>query len=50
MTKQQWKVFCDFKDVFKCEVEKWRAENPELTDLQKKAAHANRYGRCYRSF
>ncbi len=38
MTKEQWKVFCDFKDAFKSEVEKWKSMAPELKDLQQKAA------------
>ena len=38
MTEEQWKYFCDFKKVFKNKVEEWRAQAPELNELQREAA------------
>ena len=38
MTEQQWNSFCDFKEDFKRQVAAWKAQIPELTQLQKEAA------------
>ena len=38
MTEEQWKYFCDFKKVFKNKVEEWRAQAPELNELQREVA------------
>ena len=40
MNNNQWKVFCDFRNEFKQKVFEWKAQVPELRDLQKKAALA----------
>ena len=40
MTEQQWKIFCDFKEDLKKQVELWSSVAPELKDLQKSAALA----------
>lgn len=37
MNKNQWKIFCDFRDDFKAQVELWKSSAPELSDLQKLA-------------
>ena len=39
MTEGQWNCFCDFKDALKNQIEKWTKSAPELTELQRKAAH-----------
>ena len=38
MTEKQWKSLNEFREAFKCQVEKWKNAFPELTELQKKAA------------
>ena len=37
MNKQQWNVFCSFRQEFKDKVEQWKAAAPELSELQKEA-------------
>lgn len=40
MTNEQWKIFCDFKDDLKQQVQIWSELAPELKELQKSAAKA----------
>ncbi len=40
MTEQQWKIFCDFKEELKKQVQVWCDLAPELRELQRAAAIA----------
>lgn len=40
MTEQQWKIFCDFKEELKQQIQVWSDLAPELGELQKAAAEA----------
>lgn len=40
MTENQWKIFCDFKEELKKQVQVWKDMAPELKELQKAAAVA----------
>lgn len=40
MTENQWKVFCNFKNELKAQIEIWSKVAPELGELQKRAAQA----------
>lgn len=38
MNKEQWEIFCTFKQELKEQIEKWKESAPQLTELQKAAA------------